>query len=104
MPRKQRPGKRTDGHDRALERQTIAILLWGWGAQPPVDDGRHGFGRGFLTLYEPGDAGIVRLWTTHREALLQQAEEWDWEPSDDLDGTAVFFGELWPRASTADEA
>ena len=94
MPRKQRPGKRRTDTIAHLSAETIAILLWGWGAMPPVDDGRHGFGGGFLQLYEANDAGIIRLWTTHREALLEVAQAWDWEPSDDIDGTAVFFGEL----------
>ena len=75
----------TIGH---LAPKTVAVLLDGWGAKPPVASA-YGFSGAFLELFEANDAGIIRLWTRHREALLMQAEEWRWTPQYD----GVFFGE-----------
>ena len=99
MPRKLRPGKRRTETIAHLSPDTIAVLLDGWSATAPVAS-PHGFGGGFLQLYEANDAGILRLWTTHREALLTQAEAWGWTPRWELeDGTVGFFGDYLQRGN-----
>ena len=74
---------------------TIAILLRGWCADPPpvpCADDTHGHGT-FFDLYEPDDAGFVRLWRENPSYLRAVANQWGWEPVDGPDGRRLFFAE-----------
>ena len=74
---------------------TAGVLLSGWGAPPLGGAEQHGFAGGFIELYEPGDAGIVRLWRQHETYLRQEAARFGIKPEYETDdGQAVFFGEL----------
>lgn len=64
-----------------LSADTVSVLLGGWGAKPVVDDGRHGFGGGFIELLD-GDAAMAALWTRHERYLRAKAREWGWHPDD----------------------
>jgi hypothetical protein len=77
-----------------LSAETIAILLGGWGAEPPAaaDDGDRGFEHGFADLYEQD--GPATLWRTHEAFLRATAVAWGWVPTFlGPDGVARFWGE-----------
>ena len=76
-----------------LKPETVAVLLAGWSANPPPDvtAGPHGFGGGFLELYDVG--GIARLWREHEAWLREQAAAWQWEPTYTLNGVPMFYAE-----------
>jgi hypothetical protein len=76
-----------------LKPETVAVLLAGWGAEPPasVPQGPRGFDGNFLTLYDAG--GIARLWREHETWLRAQAAEWNWSPAFTLDDRMLFYGE-----------
>lgn len=75
-----------------LADDVIAILLDGWGAQPPVPCENHGFSRGFIDLFEPDGPGT--LWHRHEVYLRQVARAWRWQPKwKGVDGTLRFYGE-----------
>ena len=75
-----------------LSAATVAVLLKGWCAEPPEGIPRqHGFGGGFLELYNIG--GIAALWHEHEGWLRAQAAEWGWEPTFTLGEVPMFYGE-----------
>jgi hypothetical protein len=60
-----------------LSAQTIAIALEGWGSYPPAGvPWTFGFHGGLLELFEPHDAGLLRLWTAHALFLKAAARSW----------------------------
>jgi hypothetical protein len=79
-----------------LRPDTISILLAGWTApDPPVPFTPGGFGGGFIHLVTPG--GIAELWKQHGPWLREQARAWGWQPTYQLDGELVFYGEYVAR-------
>ena len=74
-----------------LKADTIAVLLAGWGAPEPPEPYPHGFSGGFLQLLTPG--GIAEVWNQHGPWLRERARAWGWEPTIELDGELVFYGE-----------
>jgi hypothetical protein len=82
-----------------LKAEVVAILLAGWGAQPPagVDPGPPGFGQGMFEAFEAPAA----LWCQHERFLRATAKAWGWAPSFTLpDGTPAF----WAEAEAAEGA
>lgn len=88
-----------------LSLDTIAVLLGGFGAHPPEPGPFTGFSGGFLDLYDPENAGIIRLWTAHRDWLIAQAAAWGWAPEWVLPSTgeALFYGAWVTRGGPAEE-
>jgi hypothetical protein len=77
-----------------LQVETVAVLLGGWCAEPPVGvpRGPHGFGGGFLELYDIG--GIAKMWREHEAWLREHARVWGWEPRlVGPDGVRRFYAE-----------
>lgn len=76
-----------------LRPRAVAVLLHGWGAEPPADVPRdaHGFGGGFLDLYTEGPGA---LWREHEAWLRGIARAWQWQPETaGPDGIRRFYGE-----------
>ena len=76
-----------------LAPETVAILLGGWSANPPLAAPSRpgGVDHDFLTLYDIG--GIAKLWCQHEVWLREQARLWGWQPTFMLRDVAMFFGE-----------
>lgn len=74
-----------------LADDVVAILLNGWGAQPPSPPSPpHGFTAACLDLLDDPAA----LWLRHEPFLRQVALDWGWEPQwTGPDGRRRFYGE-----------
>ena len=78
-----------------LRPDVIAILLAGWGAEPPVPGPFRGFGGGFMRLASEHEGGAAALWRQHEFYLRHVAREWNWSPTFELpNGNLGFFGEV----------
>ena len=70
-----------------------AILLGGFGSRPLDGEQHHGFGGGFLELFD--DAGTARLWQLHEPYLRGEAERLGIRPEwDGGDGRLLFYAEF----------
>ena len=78
-----------------LSNDVIAILLAGWGSEPPPGLPRvHGFAGGSLELSVTGGLGPGGLWRAYAPWLRERAREWGWTPHYiGPDGERRFFGE-----------
>jgi hypothetical protein len=81
----------------------VAILLSGFGT-PPLDGVKHhGFGGGFIDLFD--DESTARLWQQHEPFLRAEAARYGIQPEFEADnGTLLFYGELVTHELRLDEA
>jgi hypothetical protein len=78
-----------------LSNDVLAILLAGWGADPPTGVPRTpGFGGGMMALAVTGGPGPGGLWQRHEAYLRRLAAEWGWPPTWVCrDGVLRYYGE-----------
>ena len=79
--------------NRPNPRPDVAAILLGGPGQPPLDGGQHhGFGGGFLELFD--DAGTAHLWQTHETYLRGEAARLGIQPEWGTDdGRLLFYAE-----------
>jgi hypothetical protein len=78
-----------------LSNDVLAVLLAGWGAEPPPSERRtHGFGGGYAELAFTGGPGPGGLWAQHEAYLRAVAARWGWRPTcRGRDGQLRYYGE-----------